>query len=119
MKARLKTLRLCVTDFAAAKEFYAKLFEAPLKDEERGYVSYDLDGTTLEIVFADTQNPAGAGGNVGYFEVEDLKYALMHARSLGATLYRGPLQIHENGWSIAQIKDPGGNIIGLEGKHAG
>lgn len=112
---RLKTLRLCVTDLIAAKEFYGRFFGVPLLEEDRGYASFDLNGTKLEIVFADTQNPAGAGGNVGYFEVDSIPDAVMHAKTLGASVYRGPLKIHETGWTIVQIKDPGGNIIGLEG----
>jgi predicted enzyme related to lactoylglutathione lyase len=70
----------------------------------------------LELVPSDHKVSSGAAGSVVYWHVANLAAALEHFSNLGATLYRGPMQI-EAGLSMCQVKDPWGNCIGLRGPH--
>jgi predicted enzyme related to lactoylglutathione lyase len=74
----------------------------------------DIDGVQLEIVASDEKVSSGAAGTVVYWHVADLNVALAHLKGLGASLYRGPMEI-ENGLCMCQVRDPWGNCIGLRG----
>ncbi|MGF1694481.1 glyoxalase/bleomycin resistance/dioxygenase family protein [Vibrio kyushuensis] len=73
-----------------------------------------INGFSLELVQADEKVGAGKNGTVLYWSVDSLTDSLHHLTSLGATLYRGPLNI-EDGLSMCQVEDPFGNLIGLRG----
>jgi len=62
--------------------------------------------------------PAGAAGQVAYWQVEYFDDALERAKHQGAELYRGPLKREEDGQYMCQVKDPFGNLIGLVGPKA-
>jgi predicted enzyme related to lactoylglutathione lyase len=68
----------------------------------------------LEIVPSDEKVSSGAAGSVVYWYVSNFEGALTHFESLGARLYRGPMDIEE-GWRMCQVRDPWGNCIGLRG----
>jgi len=68
------------------------------------------------MAVADAKNPLSTGGGIGYFEVENLKDYITRAEKLGAEIWRGPLKVNDNGWTIVQIKDGLGNVVGFEGK---
>ena len=63
---------------------------------------------------ADSKVPSGACGHVAYWQVDDFDKVLERAISLGAKLYRGPLN-RLYGFYMCQILDPYGNLIGLIG----
>ncbi|MEO9337366.1 VOC family protein [Mesorhizobium sp. SB112] len=73
-----------------------------------------LGSVCLEIVNADEKVGAGPNGSVVYWQVDDFDKALEHFLSVGAMLYRGPLEI-QNGLNMCQVRDPWGNCIGLRG----
>lgn len=79
-----------------------------------GFTYLQLADVRLEIVPADEKVSSGSAGSIVYWRVPDLARAIRHFESLGATVYRGPMQI-ENGWSMCQVRDPWGNCIGLRG----
>lgn len=66
------------------------------------------------IVQADEKVSTGKSGSVLYWRVSDFEETLAHFLSLGAKLYRGPLNI-ESGMVMCQVEDPFGNLIGLRG----
>ena len=66
----------------------------------------------LEIVNADNKVGCGAAGSVVYWRVDDLQHRLQALQAIGATLYRGPMQIEGADW-MCQVRDPWGNCIGL------
>lgn len=74
----------------------------------------EINGVQLEIVNADEKVGVGAFGLAVDWEVENFDAALAHLIDLGATLYRGPLEI-EGGRRMCKLKDPFGNLIGLRG----
>jgi predicted enzyme related to lactoylglutathione lyase len=73
-----------------------------------------VGGINLEVVPSDEKVASGAAGSVVYWYVPDFEAALAHFESLGATLYRGPMDI-EQGQRMCQVRDPWGNCIGLRG----
>ena len=68
----------------------------------------------LEFVPSDSKVSSGPSGSVVYWKVTQFEEALSHFQSVGAKLYRGPMQI-ESGQSMCQLQDPWGNCIGLRG----
>jgi predicted enzyme related to lactoylglutathione lyase len=71
----------------------------------------------LEFVPADDKVTSGAAGTVAYWHVPEFNAALSALLSVGASLYRGPLDI-QDGLAMCQVRDPWGNCIGIRGKRA-
>lgn len=79
-----------------------------------GLEALRLGEVQLEFVPADEKVSAGPAGTVAYWQVPEFSSALATLLSLGATLYRGPLNI-ENDCAMCQVRDPWGNCIGITG----
>ena len=96
--------------------WYSKLFDLPLRIQEDHFCLIQNPDIELCFHLADSKSPQSTGGSVSYQSVANFQDALDKALFLGAEIYRGPLKIEEedNRW-IAQIKDPGGNVIGIDG----
>lgn len=104
-----------VADVPAGTAWYSRAFpEATRKRLEDDFEYLQLGGVQIEIVPADTKVASGSAGSVVYWQVPDFDVALEHMLSIGATLYRGPIQI-EDGQRMCQVRDPWGNCIGLRG----
>ena len=105
-----------VGDVQAALDWYARAFAGATCHTFAGSTDEYLlhGGVMLELVPADAKVQSGAAGSVVYWQVEDFAAALAHMQSLGAELYRGPMQI-EGGQRMCQVRDPWGNCIGLRG----
>jgi predicted enzyme related to lactoylglutathione lyase len=73
-----------------------------------------IGNVRLELVPSDSKVASGAAGSVVYWQVPKFEAALAHFKSIGARLYRGPMQI-EGGQCMCQVQDPWGNCIGLRG----
>ena len=71
----------------------------------------------IEFCFqkGDEKNPVSTGGAIPYWTVEDFEKARGLAEELGATLYRGPIQIENTNRWMGQMRDPFGCIFGFEG----
>ena len=96
--------------------WYSKAFpDADLRVlTESGHAILVLNNFSIEIVSADSKVGAGAHGTVLYWYTDSWAQSLAHLQSLGAELYRGPLEIEE-GLTMCQLQDPFGNLIGLRG----
>jgi predicted enzyme related to lactoylglutathione lyase len=112
----VRAVLIHVGDVAEGLAWYQRAFpNAVLKRLEAFEFEYlDLGGTNLEIVRVDDKVCSGAAGSVVYWSVSNFEVALAHFESLGANLYRGPMDI-ENGQRMCQVRDPWGNCIGLRG----
>ena len=53
------------------------------------------------------------GGQVAYWSVSDLDSAVSAAQDLGATLYRGPIDVPIERLRVCQMRDPMGNVFGM------
>ena len=105
-----------VDDVEEGQKWYRKAFpEAiPVYLKESDFTILDLNGFSIEIVQADNKVGIGKQGTVLYWSTTTFSDSLVHFKSLGATLYRGPLKI-EAGLLMCQLEDPFGNLIGLRG----
>ncbi len=105
-----------VPEWKVGSECYAKAFPEAKRIHlpEFDFECLDLNGMRIEVVAADEKVGAGTMGLAVDWEVESFDRALQHLTSLGATLYRGPMNI-ENGWRMCKLKDPFGNLLGLRG----
>jgi predicted enzyme related to lactoylglutathione lyase len=78
------------------------------------FVSFDASGVELGFHVADpAKNPVG-GSPVVYFAVTSVASARERLLALGATHHRGPLEVNAER-SVCQLRDPFGNIFGLDG----
>ncbi|MBY8086283.1 glyoxalase/bleomycin resistance/dioxygenase family protein [Vibrio fluvialis] len=105
-----------VPDVQAGLAWYQKAFPqaTPVFLDEFDFTVLNLQGFSIEIVQADEKVAAGKSGSVLYWWASDFEETLTHFLSLGAKVYRGPLNI-ENGMVMCQVEDPFGNLIGLRG----
>jgi ribosomal protein S18 acetylase RimI-like enzyme/predicted enzyme related to lactoylglutathione lyase len=102
----------------AARAWYHQLWPQARVEHLDDPVPFDLlihDGVQLEFVLADEKVASGKAGSVVYWPVADFDAMRARAEALGATLYRGPMDI-EQGWRMAQFIDPFGNLFGLRGR---
>jgi predicted enzyme related to lactoylglutathione lyase len=106
-----------VADWRAGLEWYRLAFagaiESPSHSDDRGLLEYQ--GIAIEIVPADEKVVAGPAGCVVYWAVENFDASLQYFLSIGARLYRGPIDI-ENDMAMCQVRDPWDNCIGLRGR---
>lgn len=105
-----------VADVARALDWYQAAFPQSVRRhlEAFEFQFLDIGGICLEIVAADEKVGSGASGSVVYWQVDDFDAAVEHFTAIGATLYRGPIDI-QSGLRMCQVRDPWGNCIGLRG----
>ncbi|MFN2134550.1 MAG: SulP family inorganic anion transporter, partial [Candidatus Promineifilaceae bacterium] len=106
-------VRVPVAEWEAGLAWYEKAFpQAKRVEQASGFIALDIGGIALEVVDADEQSPSGAAGSVVYWRTADLEARLAALEALGATLYRGPLEV-EDGRRMCQVLDPWGNALGV------
>ncbi|EHT4943454.1 Glyoxalase-like domain protein [Vibrio vulnificus] len=105
-----------VPDVETGLQWYQQAFPeaVPIHLPDFDFTVLDVNGFSIEIVQSDDKVSEGKKGTVLYWSVGDLSVALSRFEALGASLYRGPMEI-ENGLSMCQLEDPFGNLIGLRG----
>ncbi|EIY8044292.1 glyoxalase/bleomycin resistance/dioxygenase family protein [Vibrio vulnificus] len=105
-----------VPDVEVGLQWYQQAFPeaVPMHLPDFDFTVLDVDGFSIEIVQSDDKVSEGKKGTVLYWDVRDLSVELSRFEALGASLYRGPMEI-ENGLSMCQLEDPFGNLIGLRG----
>jgi predicted enzyme related to lactoylglutathione lyase len=111
-------LMVFADDTHAAAKWWAAAFGAEDLDVEPhpqgDFVSFDAEGVEVGFHAADpAKNPVG-GSPVVYFSVASVDAAREQLLALGATHHRGPLEVDAER-SICQLRDPFGNVFGLDG----
>ena len=103
-------------DPVAGLSWYEKAFPAASRErsEMHEFVYLRLGTVQIEIVKCDEKVGAGASGSVVYWQAKNFARDLARLLELGATLYRGPMDI-DDGLAMCQVRDPWGNCIGLRG----
>lgn len=96
--------------------WYEKAFSNAIRHriESQDFEYLQVGGVHIEIVQADEKLSSGPSGTVVYWEVDNVALSLARLIAIGATLYRGPMQIEDHR-SMCQVQDPWGNCIGLTG----
>jgi len=116
MTPKIDGVMLIVEEPAAAREWYVGLFDTePSYLEEFDFWYLDVGGFVIEFLQADPKSQPGVNGQVCYWLVESFNSFVERAVSLGAILYRGPIEI-DRGLRMAQLQDPFGNVIGIRGQ---
>lgn len=106
----LRTVAYRVPNLDEAKEWYTKAFMQEPYFDEPYYVGFNIGGYELGI------QPEEGGHNINgntvtaYWGVEDVDSALSHFIEIGAEEHEPPQEV---GVTVASVKDPWGNIIGL------
>jgi predicted enzyme related to lactoylglutathione lyase len=78
------------------------------------FVYFETNGVELGVHIADpAKNPLG-GSPVVYWSVASVAAAREQLLRLGATAHRGPIAVDDTR-SICQLRDPYGNVFGLDG----
>ena len=106
-------LELCTSDTAAAKKFYTELFGWSFQD-------MDMGGGMIYSTFKPDSGPGGGIFTMpgmptfwlSYVGVDDIDAATEKAKSLGATIHKGPEEIPHVGWMTILV-DPTGATIAL------
>ena len=106
-------LELCTPDTAKAKAFYSGLFGWEFTDNNMG-------GGMIYSTFKPSSGPGGGLFSMpgvptawlAYVGVDDIKAATDKAKSLGATIHKGPDEIPNIGW-FTVLSDPTGATIAL------
>jgi predicted enzyme related to lactoylglutathione lyase len=110
----ITAIMIHVPDPQAALAWYGTAFPAARPADLDKVEALQLGELLIEFVPADEKVSAGCAGSVIYWRCNDLEKTRDTFITLGARLYRGPMDI-ENGQRMCQVLDPWGNIIGLRG----
>ena len=105
-----------VGDAEAGLRWYAEAFPeaATISDPDSEFKYLDVQGVQLEIVEADAKVSCGPAGSVVYWRTIAFDDRLAHLLGIGATLYRGPMELGD-GLRMCQVNDPWGNCVGVRG----
>ncbi|HEX3572353.1 MAG TPA: VOC family protein [Acidobacteriaceae bacterium] len=109
-------LELCTPDTKKAKDFYSALFGWSFNDNDMGGMIYST--------FKPTDGPGGGVYSMpnmptawlAYVGVDDINASTEKAKSLGATVINGPMEIPNVGWATI-LADPTGAPIALFQPH--
>jgi predicted enzyme related to lactoylglutathione lyase len=105
-------LELNTSDVAKAKAFYGELFGWQFTDNDMGnmiYSTFKPDSGPGGGIFS---MPGAPTAWLAYVGVDDINAATEKAKSLGATIYNGPMEIPTVGW-FSVLGDPTGATIAL------
>jgi predicted enzyme related to lactoylglutathione lyase len=106
-------MELSTPNVAKAKEFYSKLFNWTITDNDMGggmvYSMFKPDNGPGGGMFTMPDSPTGW---LAYVGVDDINTATAKATSLGATVHRGPMEVPGHGW-MTVLADPTGATIAL------
>ena len=109
-------LELCTPDTKKAKDFYSKLLGWSFTDNDMGnmiYSTFKPDSGPGGGIFSTPGMPTAW---LAYVGVEDINASTEKAKSLGATIINGPMEIPNVGW-MTHLQDPTGATIALFQPH--
>lgn len=107
----LRTLVYPVADLAAAKEWYAKVFETAPYFDQPFYVGFSVGGFELGLIPSEKFAPAKAGAMV-YWGVDDIAAEVDRITALGAAIHGAIEDVGENIKTV-ELADPFGNLLCL------
>ena len=111
------TISLWAEDLEAAKRWYTELLGVEPYFQRPGYCEFRVGDYQHEIGLIDSKyapggRPAGPGGAVVYWHVDDVEGTVKRLLSLGAAEYE-PVTERGPGFVTASVVDPFGNILGV------
>ncbi len=106
MVKNIKLLVYPVNDLEQAKAFYGEFLGVEPYVDSPYYVGYRVGDLEVGL------DPNASGGPIAYVDVEDIRASLAGLTSTGAEVVQDVRDVG-NGLLIAQVKDAGGNVVGL------
>ena len=101
-----------VDDLQKAKEWYAKVLNTKPEVDQSSFVSFKIGEDWLGLNLVDDFSQKNNSRSVAYWTVRNVNEE--HERLLGlGALAKGGLQNMGQGFYLAKVKDPFGNIIGI------
>lgn len=114
----VRTVMVFADDPSVSAAWWGALLGAPVQTDIRptGAVYAWVDAAGVELGFhpADDQHNPRGGSPVVYWQVDDVDEVRERLLAAGCEHHRGPLDI-ESGRRIAQLRDPFGTIIDIDG----
>ena len=107
-----------VKNIRESRDWYCQFLGLDPIEDLPDFVSFQIGSVFFNLHSADSLSPVSSGGSVAYWVVDDLHAAIQKAVDLKGKLYRGPLKVKEISGVIAQIRDPFGNVFGLEARES-
>ncbi len=108
----LRTTIYKVDDLAAAKAWYTEAFGAAPYFDEPTYVGFDIAGDELGLMPDATPASRKTGNVLSYWGVADVTAAIARLVDCGAERDVDTMDVG-GGITVATVKDPWGNVIGL------
>lgn len=99
-----------VKDIGRAKEFYEQLLGVAPEIDEPYYVQFKAGDLVLGL--DPHGHSRGLQGTACYWGVQDVTERFNELLAAGATAHEAPWDV-SNGSLVASVRDPDGNIIGL------
>jgi predicted enzyme related to lactoylglutathione lyase len=107
-----------VTNMARARKFYEKVLGLkPTRKLNRGFVEYDIGGSTLAVGCEPKRWPPSRKGTLAALEVVDFDAALEHLKQQRVKLAFGPFDAAR--CRMLGVRDPDGNLICLHKRKRG
>ena len=100
-------------DIKSSRDWYRNFLEMEPIEDLPEFASFKVGESHLNLHRADSKSPNSTGGQVAYWSTNNFDLDMKRTVSMGASVWRGPLEF-EPGKRICQIKDPFGNVFGLE-----
>ncbi|MHA4868247.1 VOC family protein [Duganella sp. PWIR1] len=105
----LRTVAYPVQDLAAAKDWYAKVFDTAPYFDQPFYVGFNIGGFELGLI---PDGTSGTTGSMVYWGVDDIDAEVARITGLGATIHHAIQDVGE-GIRAVELADPFGNLLCL------
>jgi predicted enzyme related to lactoylglutathione lyase len=105
----LRTVVYPVADLAAAKDWYAKVFDTAPYFDQPFYVGFSIGGFELGLI---PDGNSAAGGSMVYWGVDDIEAEVARITAQGATIHGAIQDVGENIRTV-ELADPFGNLLCL------
>ncbi|MET8743804.1 VOC family protein [Streptomyces sp. NPDC004728] len=114
----VRTVMTFALDPEASARWWGELLDVPVRmdvsDAGDVYAWVEIGGVEVGFHPADDERNPRGGSPVVYWGVDDLDRVRERLLAAGCEHHRGPLVI-EPGRRIAQLRDPFGTVVGIEG----
>ncbi|MFE5592925.1 VOC family protein [Streptomyces sp. NPDC056549] len=117
----IRTIMVFAADPDASANFWGEVLNTKVHrdvNETNGdvYAWLDIGGVEFGFHPLDEKRNQRGGSPVPYWAVDDVDAVRQHLLDAGCTHHRGPHDVGDGtGRKIAQLTDPFGNVIGIDG----
>lgn len=110
---QISSVMFFVRSIKESRDWYREFLDSDPVEDLPDFVSFQVGASLLNFHLSDNKSPVSTGGHVAYWYSDSFDLDIKRALQLGGSLWRGPLEF-EPGKRICQLRDPFGNVFGLE-----